>query len=74
MDQDNKVLNILNEDNPGDVELVREALDESKLHINLHVASDGEIAMKFLRAEDNYANAPCPDVIFLGFESSEEKR
>jgi two-component system, chemotaxis family, response regulator Rcp1 len=40
---------LLVEDSPGDVRLTREALKDAKVHINLHVARDGEEAMAFLR-------------------------
>jgi two-component system, chemotaxis family, response regulator Rcp1 len=53
------------EDNPGDVELIKEALEEAKLRNVLHIVNDGVEAMKFLRAEDDYADAPCPDLILL---------
>jgi len=56
---------LLVEDNAQDVELIEEAFADSKLHLKLHVASDGVEAMKFLRRQDNYAEAPCPDVILL---------
>ncbi len=39
------------EDSPGDVRLTREALKDAKVHINLHVASDGAEAMEFLKRE-----------------------
>ncbi len=61
-----RMINILLvEDNPGDVELIREALSESKVRNELHVVSDGVQAMEFLRGEGNYADAPCPDLILL---------
>ncbi|MEW5744941.1 MAG: response regulator [Nitrospirota bacterium] len=56
---------LLIEDNPGDVDLVREALSEAKVRNELHVATDGEEAMKFLRREGHYADAPVPDLILL---------
>lgn len=56
---------LLVEDNPGDVELIREALSEAKVRNELHVTYDGVQAMKFLRGEDPYADAPCPDLILL---------
>ena len=56
---------LLVEDNPGDVRLTREALNESKLANNLHVAEDGVEAMAFLRKEGKYTNAPIPDLILL---------
>jgi len=33
---------LLVEDSPGDVRLTREAFKDAKLHINLHVAWDGQ--------------------------------
>ena len=56
---------LLVEDSPGDVRLTREALKDAKVHINLHVASDGAKAMAFLKREGEYANAPRPDLILL---------
>jgi len=56
---------LLVEDNPGDVELTREALHDTKLHMNLSVVSDGVDAMAFLRREGEYARAPRPDLILL---------
>ena len=66
MDNKIKIMDILLvEDNAQDVELIEEAFADSKLHLKLHVASDGVEAMKFLRRQDNYAEATCPDVILL---------
>ena len=56
---------LLVEDNPGDADLAREALESGKLLISLHVVGDGEAAMAFLRREGAYANAPRPDLILL---------
>ncbi|HEX6927300.1 MAG TPA: response regulator [Longimicrobiaceae bacterium] len=56
---------LLVEDNPGDVRLTREALREGKVRNNLHVASDGVEALKFLRREEPYAEAVRPDLILL---------
>jgi CheY-like chemotaxis protein len=56
---------LLVEDNPGDVRLTREALREGKVHNRLHVVQDGVEAMKFLRGEAPYEDAPRPDVILL---------
>src|SRR5580700_9598822 len=56
---------LLVEDSPGDVRLTREAFKDAKVHINMHVASDGVEAMAFLRREGGYANAPRPDLILL---------
>jgi chemotaxis family two-component system response regulator Rcp1 len=56
---------LLVEDSPGDVRLTREAFKDAKVHINLHVASDGTDAMAFLKREGDYANVPRPDLILL---------
>lgn len=56
---------LLVEDNPGDVRLTREALKESKVLINLAVATDGEVALDVLYRRGEHAGAPRPDIIFL---------
>ena len=56
---------LLVEDSPGDVRLTREAFKDAKVHINLHVASDGAEAMAFLGREGEHAHAPRPDLILL---------
>ncbi|GFO60439.1 response regulator [Geomonas silvestris] len=56
---------LLVEDNPGDADLAREALDSGKLSNNLHVVDDGEKAMAFLRRGPGYENAPRPDLVLL---------
>ncbi len=56
---------LLVEDNPGDVDLAREALADSKIHNQLLVVDDGVKAMEFLRREGPYTSAPRPDLILL---------
>jgi chemotaxis family two-component system response regulator Rcp1 len=56
---------LLVEDSPGDVRLTREAFKDTKVHINLQVASDGAEAMAFLKREGAHADAPRPDLILL---------
>lgn len=56
---------LLVEDNPGDVDLTREAFEQGKLRSNLHVAVDGIEALRFLRREQPFAAAPRPDLILL---------
>ena len=56
---------LLIEDSPADVRLTREALQEEKLYNNLHVVTEGEEALAFLRREGRYARAPRPDLILL---------
>ncbi len=56
---------LLVEDDPGDVELTRETMADSKVVTRLHVVEDGLEAMAFLRREGKYAEAPRPDLILL---------
>ena len=42
---------LLVEDNPGDVDLARDALENSKISNSLSVACNGEEAMDFLRLQ-----------------------
>lgn len=58
---------LLVEDNPGDVELTRIALEDSKISVHLSVVEDGVEAMAFLRKQDKYANVPHPDIVLLDF-------
>jgi CheY-like chemotaxis protein len=53
------------EDNATDVMIMREAFASSNLNATLHVASNGEDAMKFLRRAGEHAAAPRPDLILL---------
>jgi two-component system, chemotaxis family, response regulator Rcp1 len=56
---------LLVEDNPGDVRLMREALQQSKKRTHhLNVVNDGEEAMAFLQ-QSQYANELRPDLILL---------
>ena len=63
--ESNPVEILLVEDNPGDVELTREALLDTKMHMRLSVVPDGVEALAFLRRERDYADAPRPDLILL---------
>ncbi len=56
---------LLVEDNPGDVRLVREALQDGKLINQLSAVSDGQQALAFLRKQGNYAQVRRPDLILL---------
>ena len=64
--QDRRAVDILLvEDNPGDVELTREALDAAKIRSRLHVVEDGAAATDFLYRRGAFADAPQPDLILL---------
>jgi chemotaxis family two-component system response regulator Rcp1 len=56
---------LLVEDSAGDVRLTLEAFKDAKVHVNLHVASDGVAAMAFLARQGEFANVPRPDLILL---------
>lgn len=56
---------LLVEDSPSDTDLTVEALREAKMRNNLSIVEDGVQAMKLLRREAEYANAPRPDLILL---------
>jgi CheY-like chemotaxis protein len=56
---------LLVEDSPGDVRLTKEALREVQVANELHVVSDGEAALRFLRREGEHAGAPRPDLVLL---------
>jgi CheY-like chemotaxis protein len=56
---------LLVEDNPTDIELSRQALEEVKLVNQLDVVRDGVEAIQFLRRTGRYASALRPDLILL---------
>lgn len=56
---------LLVEDNPADVRLTQEALNEAKIRNRLNVAEDGVDAMDFLLRRGKHAHAPRPDLILL---------
>jgi CheY-like chemotaxis protein len=56
---------LLVEDDPGDVLMTREAFGHYKLRNVLHVVTDGEQALQFLRQTGDYADAPRPGLILL---------
>mgnify|MGYP006292204529 CR=1 FL=1 len=61
-----KVIDVLLvEDDPGDVELTRTALRDAKVELALHVVSDGEAAMAYLRKTPPYTEVETPDLVIL---------
>lgn len=56
---------LLVEDNPGDAELAKEALESSKFLNELYIVDDGVKAMDFLSKKKGYENVPRPDIILL---------
>ena len=56
---------LLVEDDPADVELTVETLEDSKISIHLDVVNNGEEALAFLRKEGEFAEAGRPDLLLL---------
>ena len=61
----NKIRIFLAEDNPADVDLVREALREYKVDYELWLASDGQEAKRFIERMGCAPELPCPDLNML---------
>jgi CheY-like chemotaxis protein len=56
---------LLVEDDQGDVLMTREAFAHHKIRNELHVVTDGEQALQFLRRQGEYGDAPRPGLILL---------
>jgi CheY-like chemotaxis protein len=56
---------LLVEDDEGDVLMTREAFEHYKIHNTLHVVTDGEQALQFVRQQGDFADAPRPGLIML---------
>src|SRR3984957_12853732 len=56
---------LLVEDDEGDVLMTREAFEFYKIRNQLHVVTDGEQALHFLRRTRPFADAPRPGLILL---------
>jgi CheY-like chemotaxis protein len=56
---------LLVEDNPGDIRLIQEALNESDKDCVLSVVKDGVEALSFMRQDGRYTEATRPDIILL---------
>jgi CheY-like chemotaxis protein len=56
---------LLVEDDQGDVLMTREAFAHHRIHSELHVATDGEQALMFLRKQGEYRDVPRPALVLL---------
>ena len=56
---------LLVDDNPADIDLVREALSKSSSALHVSAVGDGEEAIRFLRKRAGFAEVPEPDLIVL---------
>jgi CheY-like chemotaxis protein len=65
-DADYQVVDVLLvEDDAGDVLMTREAFEHYKIRNTLHVVTDGEQALQFVRRQGDFAGAPRPGLIML---------
>ena len=53
------------EDNPADVYLLREALSQEELQVELVVVSDGEKALEYVQRQGEFRDAAVPDLVVL---------
>ena len=60
-----QIMILLVEDNPGDARLTQEALKDSNYRMKVQHVKDGVEALALLHKEEQYANAPRPDLILL---------
>ncbi len=56
---------LLAEDNPGDVFLVRRALEKNDLDCKVIVVEDGQAALQFMEEADADGGVACPDLVLL---------
>jgi chemotaxis family two-component system response regulator Rcp1 len=56
---------LLVDDNEADIDLMREILEVSRLHLEIATVSDGIEAINYLRKKGSYARAVRPDLILL---------
>lgn len=56
---------LLVEDDPADALMVQEAFGEYAVRSQLHVVTDGEQALQFLRQEGRFSDVPRPGLVML---------
>lgn len=56
---------LLVEDDPGDIELIKETLSSSKIKIDLETVNDGADAISYLKKENEFAGKNEPDLVIL---------
>ena len=64
VENDLKVM-LMVEDNPADVVFFREAMNAAQAAVAIHVVDDGDKALRFLRRQHPFTNAPRPHVMVL---------
>lgn len=63
--QNQEVKILLVDDNPGDVLLTQEALEDAKIVNTMDSVQDGVEALKYLKKQESYPHAERPDLILL---------
>lgn len=63
--QDRRIDILLVEDNPTDTLMAREAFETNPFEFRIHSVENGLDALRFLRREPPFANAPRPGLILL---------
>ena len=61
----NPVEILMVEDEAGDIFLAEQALKDATVSNHLNIVRDGEAALRFLHRDDEYENAPRPELILL---------
>lgn len=61
----NEVHILLVEDNEGDIILTTEAFNDMKLENKISIVRDGEEALRFLKKQGEYPEAPTPQLILM---------
>ncbi len=56
---------LLVEDDEEDIFLIKDAMEKSKLTVNLEIIHNGEDALLYIRQEEPFAQAKLPDLILL---------
>ena len=59
---------LLVEDNPSYQDLMLVAFEENDIDHNLHIVSNAEDALLFLRQDRKYRDSPSPDIIILDLD------
>ena len=63
--KNNEINILLAEDNPGDVFIIKKALNQNSFPYKLAQVSDGEEIMNYLHQQEKYVNSVRPQIILL---------
>jgi CheY-like chemotaxis protein len=65
VEENGPVIILMVEDNPADVAFFNEAVEATHTPAAMHVVTDGSEALRFLRRQPPFPDAPRPDVIVM---------